>query len=100
MQGLLTVSVVPVDQVVEVQANELAQPLIAIRFEGSKVHPPTDVTDVEAHNTTRHLFVLLHGTASTELRRQRGSGSGRITRDFLSQRRYRRSRRALRHVRK
>jgi hypothetical protein len=41
MQGLLTVSVVPVDQVVELQANELAQLLIAIRFEGSKPPRPS-----------------------------------------------------------
>jgi hypothetical protein len=43
---------------------------------------------------------LPHGTASTELRRQRLSGSGRITRDRLSHCRYSRSRRTLRHARK
>jgi hypothetical protein len=92
--------VVPVDEFVEVQVNKLAQTVKAIRLEGSEVRPPPDVTDVEARNTTRRFSVFVHGTASTELRRQRGSGSGRITRDFLSQRRYRRSRRALRHIRK
>jgi hypothetical protein len=63
--ALLTV---PIDQVIEVHANELAQRSEAISFERCEFRAPADAGDIEAHDAARHLPVLLHGTASTELR--------------------------------
>src|SRR5215469_12232795 len=96
----MALPVVAVDQVIEVHANELTQRVEAVGLESCKLSAPADVRDIEAHNAPRQLPVLLHVTASNELRRQRGSGLGRITRDRLSQRRYARSRCASRHARK
>jgi hypothetical protein len=64
----MALPVVAVDQVIEVHANELTQPVETIGLERCELRALAEVRDIEAHNAARQLPLLLHGTASTELR--------------------------------